>query len=169
MPFLKTRSGFVGKVLAGWQLNGIFAAYSGTPFSIGGTNNALNCPGCGSVLINVNGDPKPTGTVGSSSEPYYPLEAFSQPTGLGKAGFGNSGRTGFRRPPIWNADMSLFKTFQVGRFRPEIRVESQNVFNHNTWGAPNTTFTANNFLRFRPGDANVVPPRTVRIGVRVGF
>jgi hypothetical protein len=172
MPFLKNRQGAVGKVLAGWQLNGVVAAYSGTPYSIGGTNNAMNCQGCGSIFINVSEDPKPTGKVGSgSTEPYYPINIFSQPTGLDAAGFGTSGRNRFRRPPSWTADMSLFKTFQFGRFRPELRFESTNVFNHTTWGAPVTGFTALNFMQFTPGSAGngIVNPRQFRVGVRVGF
>jgi hypothetical protein len=173
MPFLKGRPGVVGHVLAGWQLNGIFAAYSGTPYSIGGTNNPLNCPSCGSVRINISGDPKPTGAAGSSTEPYYPVEMFSQPTGIGREGFGNSGRNRFRRPPVWNTDLSLFKTFEVGRFRPELRIQAANVFNHTTWGAPDTGITSLTFMRFLPGAAfngtNTPGNRSVQIGVRVGF
>ena len=127
--------------------------YSGTPYSIGGTNNALNCQGCGSVFINYSGDkPEPIGSVGlGTTETYYDKSLFSQPTGLDVNGFGTSKRNQFRRPNVWNVDMSLFKAFQVGRFRPEIRIEVANVFNHPNWGAPVTTFTANNFLQFTPG------------------
>ena len=35
--------------------------------------------------------------------------------------------------------MSLFKSFQIGRVRPEIRIEAANVFNHPNWGTPVTT------------------------------
>ena len=45
------------RLLQGWQLNGIVAAYSGTPFSVAGTNTALNCQGCGNgdfITINVH-------------------------------------------------------------------------------------------------------------------
>ena len=66
LPFLKdTQVGAAQAILGGWQVNGIAAWYSGTPYSIGGTNNALNCQGCGSVLINFSGDyPEPIGAVG---------------------------------------------------------------------------------------------------------
>lgn len=175
LPY-KNRQGALGLVLGGWQVNGIFAAFSGTPYSIGGTNTALNCPGCGAVRINVSADPKPTGSVGSRAEPYYPVEIFSQPTGLGREGFGTSGRNRFRRPPVWNADFSLFKYFTVGRVRPELRIEAVNVFNHPNWSAPVTSFTSNNFMRFTPGSSfsgvgsDPVPgPRRVQIGLRVQF
>ena len=47
-----------------------------------------------------------------------------------------------------------FKAFPVGRVRPEIRIEVANVFNHPNWGAPVTTYTANNLLQFIPGSAD---------------
>ncbi len=173
LPLFQQSNTVAGKVLGGWQLNGIGSAYSGTPFSIGGTNNALNCQGCGSVLINVNGDPNPAGAVGSSTDAYYALDAFSQPSGLGVEGFGNSGRNRFRRPSAWNVDLSLFKAFTIGRLRPEIRVETANIFNHVNWGAPVTSFTANNFLRFIPGSAengtNTPGARRVQLALRLQF
>ena len=176
LPFMKNATGPVAHAVQGWQLNTIFAAFSGTPYSINGSNTALNCPGCGSIFINVSGDPKPQGSVGSSTEPYYPVEIFSQPSGVGVEGFGNSGRNRFRRPPVWNTDLSLFKSFQIGQVRPEIRIEAFNVFNHPNWGAPVTTFTANNFMQFTPssydgggGTTNTPGPRRVQIGLRVQF
>ena len=77
---------------------------------------------------------------------------------------------------MWNVDLSLFKSFQVGKVRPQIRVDVQNVFNHTNWGAPVTTFTANNFLQFTPSDSsgtdtttNTPGPRRVQIGLRIEF
>ncbi|NWG14008.1 MAG: TonB-dependent receptor [Acidobacteria bacterium] len=176
LPFLRTDTSAKGIVLGGWQLNGIFAKYSGTPYSIGGSNTALNCQGCGSILINVSGDPEPIGKVGSGSrDRYYDVSLFSQPTGTGKDGFGTSLRNHFRRPPVWNLDLSMFKIFKVTeRFRPEFRIEAANVFNHTNWGAPNTTFTdTTNFLTFAPGNAesgtNTPGARRVQIGLRVAF
>jgi hypothetical protein len=113
--------------------------------------------------------------VGSgSTETYYDKSLFSQPTGTGKEGFGNSSRTGFRRPPVWNLDLSLFKVFKVHeRIQPEFRIEAVNVFNHTNWGAPVTGFTALNFLQFTPGSAesgtNTPGARRVQIGLRVSF
>jgi hypothetical protein len=176
LPFMKDASSPLARIAQDWQINGIFAAFSGTPYSIDGTNPDLNCPGCGSIFINVSGDPKPAGSVGSSTEPYYPVEIFSQPTGASVDGFGNSGRDRFRRPPVWNADLSLFKAFQLGRVRPEIRFEAANIFNHPNWGAPVTTFTANNFMLFTPssydgggGSTNTPGPRRFQVGLRFQF
>lgn len=174
LPFLKGNSSALGQVLGGWQWNGIFSAYSGTPYTIFGSNTALNCQGCGSVLIDVSKTPKPTGTPGSATEPYYPIDIFSQPKGLGKEGFGNSGRNAFRRPPVWNADMSLFKAFNIGRIRQELRIQVTNVFNHVNWDAPVTSITSPNFMKFTPGSANgfgtnAPGARTIQLGLRVQF
>jgi hypothetical protein len=181
LPLFKNSEGALKAILGGWQLSGIGSWYSGTPYSISGTNNALNCQGCGSIFINYNGDsPKPVGSVGSSTETYYDKSLFSQPTGLDVNGFGTSDRNFFRRPSVWNVDMSLFKAFKVGRVRPEIRISAANVFNHPNWSNPVTTFTANNFLQFTPSNSdtgsststsatNTPGPRLIEIGLRIAF
>lgn len=176
LPVFKGRNDLTGNLLGGWQLNGIWAWYSGTPFSIGGTNTALNCPGCGSILINVQGDPSPSGKVGSTT-PWYDTSLFSQPTGTAKEGFGTSARNQFRRPRVWNLDLSLFKQFRVKeRFQPEFRLEAVNVFNHTNWGTPVTSFTALNFLQFTPGSVdggggttNTPGARRIQLGLRLQF
>jgi hypothetical protein len=50
------------------------------------------------------------------------------------------------------------------------------VFNHPSWGAPVTLFTASNFVRFTPssfdgggGTTNTPGPRRVTLGFRVQF
>ena len=177
LPFARESESFLGKVVKNWQINGIAAAYSGTPFSITGTNPQLNCPGCGSVLINVTGDPSPSGTPGSTTEAWYDKAAFSQPTGANVAGFGNSNRNQFRTPSVWNLDLGVFRSFPMGRFRPELRIEATNVLNHTNWGRPNLTFTSPLFMTFQPTAAHQfntiwgtgTRERTVQIGVRLEF
>jgi hypothetical protein len=177
LPLFKdTKGGAAKAILGGWQLNGTAAWFSGSPYSIGGTNNALNCQGCGSILIDFSGDPNPVGSVGSGTETYYDPSLFSQPTGIDYNGFGTSQRNQFRRPSVWNVDLGLFKSFQVGRIRPEIRIEAQNVFNHPNWSNPVTGFTDINFLKFTPsnydgggGATNTPGPRVVQLGLRLEF
>jgi hypothetical protein len=180
LPFLKDRNDALGTILGGWQVNGIWAWYSGTPYSIGGTNNAMACQGCGAIYTNFSGDPSPVGSAGSFTDTYYDKSLFSQPSGLGLDGFGTSGRNKFRRPTVWNVDLSIFKGFPVGRFRPELRLDFANIFNHVNWGAPNTTFTSPQFLLFNPGSAdsgsstvsgstNTPGPRRMTLGLRFQF
>ena len=179
LPFFKNSEGALKNVLGGWQINGIGAWYTGRPFEVRGINTPLNCQGCGNIQINYSGDTKPTGSAGSPTETWYDTSLFSQPTGLGAEGFGNTGRSSFRMPSVWNVDLSLFKSFEVGRSRAEIRIEAANVFNHPNWGNPVNTFTANNFMQFTPsnydaGNTNLATtatpgPRRVQLGLRVEF
>jgi hypothetical protein len=181
LPFAKDSNGFLGQIVKNWQVNGIGAWYSGTPFDVAGTNTALNCQGCTNagtdILINVQGDPKPIGTPGSATDPWYDKSLFSQPTGLGAEGFGTSLRNQFRTPSVWNVDLGLFRSFPMGRMRPEIRLEAQNVFNHTNWGRPNTTFTSPQFMTFQPGAAHQfntiwgtgTTERVIRLGLRLEF
>ncbi len=159
LPFAKQSKGVLASIVKNWQLNGIVAAYSGTPWSVPGTNNALNCQGCSSIgtLINVSGDPSPTRkrrlaapSPGTTSRP-----SRSRP-GTGIDGFGTSKRNQFRSPSVWNFDLGLFRSFPVGRFRPELRIEATNVFNHTNWGRPVRTFTDPRFMTFIPAAAHEV-------------
>jgi hypothetical protein len=172
VPFGRQSRSALGRIVQNWQLNGIFSAYSGTPFSIGGSS-----PDCGSVLINVDGDPRPTGTPGSSTEPWYDRSLFSQPAGVNVAGFGNSRRNQFRTPGVWNVNLGLFRSFPLGRFRPEVRLEATNVFTPTHWGRPNLTDTDPQFLNFEPGASHQFDTiwgtgtneRTVQVGLRLEF
>ena len=113
----------------------------------------MACQGCGSILINYSGDPSRSATarLAALPRPTTTSAEFSQPTGLDVAGFGNTGRNFFRRPAQWNVDLGIFKSFPIGRFRPEFRIEIANLFNNRNWGAPNTTFTSPNFLHVLAG------------------
>ena len=44
LPFARNSNSFLGQIVKNWQINGIGAAYSGTPFSINGTNPAAQLP-----------------------------------------------------------------------------------------------------------------------------
>ncbi|MEK6631639.1 MAG: hypothetical protein AABY89_12985, partial [Acidobacteriota bacterium] len=172
LPFLKGRKDALGAILGGWQVNGVWAMFSGTPYSIFGTNNPMACQGCGSILINYNGEPKAIGDPTDFTQPYYDKSLFSQPAGLDIAGFGNTKRNFFRRPSQWNVDFSIFKAFPVGRFRPELRMDFANIFNHVNWGAPNTSFTSPNFMLYTPTSwdaANTPGPRRITLGFRFQF
>ncbi len=178
LPFMQEGTSVAARLAQGWQINGIVSAYSGTPFTVTATNTALNCPSCGSITVNYTGDASPTGEAGINGQPFYTLANFSQPTTADVAGFGTTGRNFFRRPGVWNVDLSLFKSVQIGRWQPQFRLEAANVFNHTTWGRPVVAFTANNFMQFVPqstvvtdgnNQMNTPGPRRIQIGLRTQF
>ena len=172
LPFLKERTDALGTVLGGWQVSGIWGMFTGTPYSISGTNNAMACQGCGSILINYSGDPEAVGDPTDFTTPYYDKSKFSQPSGLGIEGFGTTKRNFFRRPAQWNVDLSIFKAFPMGRFRPEFRIDASNLFNAHMWGAPNTSYTSPNFMLYSPSNVDTTATlgyRRIQLGFRLGF
>ena len=69
LPFGKGRrfltSGIGSIVLGGWQLNGLFAVYSGTPFSVSAAGTSLNAPGNAQRADQVKPDVKILGGSGA--------------------------------------------------------------------------------------------------------
>jgi outer membrane receptor protein involved in Fe transport len=168
IPFLRTSTNPVAYVVKNWQLNGIASWLSGRPFTIGGDNGLLQQQ-AGQQTINVVGNAKPGfGEAGPAAQWYDPA-AFAQP---GNA-WGTSGRNQFRGPGNWNLDASVFRTIPFGRYRAEIRVESQNIMNHPQWANPITSFTDANFMKIRDyatgSQGTWRAPRTVQLGVRFAF
>jgi outer membrane receptor protein involved in Fe transport len=168
LPFGRNSSSPLALVIKDWQINGIASWLSGRPFTIGGDNGLLQQQG-GSQTINLNGTAKAGFGEAGPDEQWYDPSIFSQP---GNA-WGNTGRNQFRGPLTWNLDASIFRTIPFGHYRVELRVESQNVFNHPQWANPVTGFTDPNFMRIRSYASGTQgtwrEPRRVQLGVRFVF
>jgi Carboxypeptidase regulatory-like domain len=145
LPFFKG-TGLSNKVLGGWELSGIGAWQTGTPFSVynglanadnaGLGNNVAANAGAGQSYADLISSPSqgvPTAAAGSGFGPFiYNPAAFALPTGLT---LGDSGRNLLRNPGHWNIDMALFKRFAITEKTSfEFRVEAFNIFNHVEWG-----------------------------------
>jgi hypothetical protein len=162
----------LGAVLGDWQVNGIYSAFSGTPFTISANGGVLDMPGNLQTADQV-GDYKELGGKGSDGL-FFDKEAFAQPEGVR---FGNTGRNAFRGPGQWNLDFSLFRGFALGGSRrAEFRAEFFNLTNTPKWrnplGSNSTTDIAGtinvndaNFGR----NFNVAGERQIRLGVRFSF
>ncbi len=142
-------TGLTHSLLGGWQVSGITAIQTGSPFTVtnGGTSaipsdNAgvangvgLGGNGQGSYpdLVGDPNSPKPAVAPGSSFGPTYGNPAaFVAPVGLT---FGDSSRNILRNPRQTNFDMALFKHFAIREgMSIEFRAEAFNVFNHVEWG-----------------------------------
>jgi hypothetical protein len=161
LPFGREQSGPLAQIVKEWQINGIYSFYSGTPFSIGGDNTALD-QRSGFQSIEQISEIRRVGEAGPD-EVYYDPASFAQP---GRA-WGNTGRNFLRGPSVWNLDLGLFRGFTfMNRYRVEFRAQATNVLNHTRWGNPVTGFTDPNFMRIRTlaGD-----PRRVQLGLRFQF
>ncbi len=161
LPFLRESTNPVAYLAKDWQVNGIFSAFSGTPFTIGGNNPQLLAPGAGSITANQIGELRRVGTPGPD-EKFYEPSAFTNPSGLE---WGDTGRNAFRGPSVWNLDFSAFRNIPVGRYRLELRAQATNVLNHSRWGNPNTSINSPTFMQIFTVDA----PRSVQLGIRFAF
>jgi hypothetical protein len=160
IPLGRNQSGPVAAVVKDWQIDGIYSLFSGTPFTIGGDNTALN-QRAGQQTIDLIAPLRRVGAPGPS-EVYFDPASFAQPGNK----WGNTERNQFRGPNQWNLDFGLIRGFPIGHRRVEFRAQAQNVLNHVRWGNPVTGFTDPNFMRIRslPWD-----PRRVQLGLRFQF
>jgi len=160
MPFLRERHDFMGTMLAGWQLNGIFSLQTGAhwfPYR-GGQNASSNLqPDDGSpadvcdpatfdptLCVNMGADYNLDGVandrpnaiadhVDATHEQW--ADGFNLPENFFSSPclgcVSNLGRNTFVGPGYWNLDTSLFKNFRLSdRFQLQFRVEAFNIFNH---------------------------------------
>ena len=117
-------------LLGGWQLNGLFTAYSGSPFTVGADGTALNAPNNAQRADQLKANVAMLGTRDSWFDPL----AFGPVT---QARFGTAGFNILRAPGLMNLDASVFRNFAVGeRFKVEFRAEAFNVSNTPHFSSP---------------------------------
>jgi hypothetical protein len=138
--YLSDASGFTEALVGGWQFNAAANIASGRHLNVeyrdAGQDRDVG-PNRPDVIgdITEGGGSKdrwfnvtPIGSAGS---------AFSRPA---PGTFGNMERGSLTGPGMWNVDASLFKRFRfTDTTNLEFRIEATNVFNHVTWGDPDTT------------------------------
>ena len=124
LPFLKDRTDALGTILGGWQVSGIWGMVHRHAVQHQRHQQRHGVPGLRLDPDQLRGRPRRRSAIRRDfTTPYYDKSKFSQPTGLGIEGFGTTKRNFFRRPAQWNVDLSLFKAFPMGRFRPEFRMD----------------------------------------------
>ena len=136
-------NGLTGKLLSGFQFNGLLSASTGGPFSIiQGTAPGLLAGGSGQVPDQIKSEVATLSRIGSGN-PYFDTSAFRT---VSNARFGNVGRNTLRGPGYFNIDMGLFRTVSVKEhFQVQFRAEALNAFNHPNFGNPNGDTTNPNF------------------------
>jgi hypothetical protein len=115
-------------VIGGWQYTTAARLYSGRPVLFG---NAYA----------VSGNPKidsPTHERWFDTSLFAAQPAFTPRTNP-------ASYDGLNGPGAWFVDMTLTKSFPIGRYRLEARFEAYNAFNHTVWDQPDVTFGSANF------------------------
>lgn len=161
-------SGAGAAALGGWQINGIFSAYQGRPFTLSASGAALNMPGNQQTPDQIKTTVETLGKVGDDGT-WFDTSAFARPTGVR---FGTVGRNTMHGPGVVNTDLSLFRTFKVvEKLNLQFRAEAFNLSNTPHFGNPNGNRNSSSFGRIlatQSADA-LGRSREFRFGLRLGF
>jgi hypothetical protein len=134
-------SGLLSQVLGNWQLNGIFRAVTGAPFTVTADATPCACPGNGNFADALR-KPEILRGVGPGQF-WFDTAAFGQP---GPNRFGTAGRNTVRGPGIVNYDFSVFRVFRIReQTNLEFRAEFYNLTNTPHFNNPVSNFNAGNF------------------------
>jgi hypothetical protein len=170
LPFGHSKTFLAGKgvlsaIVRDWEVNGIFSAYSGTPFTVTASGSSLNAPGNTQTANQVLPDVKTLSGIGLA-HPWFDPTAFVPVTAVG---FGNAGRNILRGPGVVNLDGSIFRTVPIGeRIRFQIRGEAFNLSNTPHFDNPAASVsTSSTFGRITT--AGQGPGRTFRVAAHVSF
>jgi hypothetical protein len=164
LPFAKDSSGALAAIVKDWSLNGVFSAFTGTPFTVNSSGASLNAPG-NTQYADQAGTPNRTGDIGSST-PYYDTSAWAPVTEVRP---GTASRNSVRGPGWWNIDLSLFRRFPIGqKLNLELRAEAFNLTNTPHFSNPNGDVNDGAFMTIT-GTSNNSPERQFRLGARIQF
>jgi len=121
--------GFVGQLLANWELAGLFHWATGTPYNVTTDPLACACPGNSMILAN------PLPGASSVNGAAFPNPSFFAPATPGS--FGTLGRNAVRGPDLTAYNLSLFKSFAVREnYKVELRAEAYNLLNNTQYANP---------------------------------
>jgi hypothetical protein len=172
----------VGSIVGGLQVNSFLSYQAGTLVTVSSSATVLNAPGTTLQFadkvkegdVQIVGETTPTGQ-------YFDVSAFKPVT---TARFGNAGLNVFRGPSAPNLDMSLFRTFSLGRDKTvQFRLEAFNVTNTTHFANPaanisNVVYNADGSIANLAGVGGITDvvrtgrqydEREFRLGLRLGF
>ena len=161
LPFFKTRGGFTGRALGGWQLGGIWSAFSGGPLGISAATNNTFSQGGGQR-------PNWTGVSAKLDNPlpvrWFDTTQFSNPPPYT---FGNAARTysGLRSDGTAQIDATLTKNTKIlEKLNLQFRAEVFNLTNSARFSTPNQSFGN---PQFGVVSAQNNLPRIVQFGLKL--
>jgi hypothetical protein len=168
LPF-HARPSLAGRVLGGWQVDGIATMLSGFPFTPQvGSNRSGDGDTRNPDRPSLN--PSFTGPVvlGRQSEWFNP-NAFVLPA-FGT--YGNLGRGTYSGPGLAELDASVLKDIEIReRAKIQFRAEFFNALNHTNFGTPNATVFSNGAISSSAGiiTATATTSRQIQFGLKLMF
>ncbi|MCX6551174.1 MAG: TonB-dependent receptor [Acidobacteria bacterium] len=155
-------NGFADAVLGNWQINGIIRARTGLPLAM---TMATNQSGSG-----VGNRPDRTCDGQLPENERTILRWFNTSCYVAPAvsTFGNAKRTeDFSGPGLLNVDLSIFKSFSLGKSRQlEFRVETFNLFNTTQFANPGTSMGSVTFGQIQ---STMNPARQIQLALKFVF
>jgi len=167
LPFGKNgmffKNGVASKVFGGWNVNGVMAAYTGTPFTVGASGSSLNSVGNQQTAMQVKSSVNYLNGIGPGMTWFDPT-AFAPVTTA--ATWGSSGRNIMRRPGVWNTDLMIDRKFQITeRIDTDFRAEFYNLPNTSHFNGPDSRVNDSTFGQI----SSSFGERQIRFGLRLGF
>jgi hypothetical protein len=168
LPWFREQDTLLRNVLGGWQVSGATFMRSGTPFTVGQTNQDIAGVGdagfgqpwsqTGNASVNHR---LYDGTPGSLA---LDTSVFVRPA---NGTFGNSPRNAYRQPGEMQWDLAIFKNFAMGGTRrAQFRAEMFNFPNHPNLGGIDANPLSGNFGRITNKDNN---RRDIQMSLRFLF
>jgi len=128
------QTGLWSKVLADFRVSGIYTMQSGFPFTVNLRGDTAGVgAGTGGIFVRANPVPGVDPYLPSSawaSGQYLNTAAFSAPPA---GAFGTVGRNSIVGPPYLDLDLSIVRTFPLGRARLDLRAEAFNLTNQRNY------------------------------------
>jgi outer membrane receptor protein involved in Fe transport len=160
--------GAASAIWGGWQVNGLFSAYSGSPFTVTSPATSLNLPGSNQTADQLRDDVEVFGF--QAGQPYFDTTAFRAVT---EPRFGTGRFNNMRGPRFANFDLSVFRQFPLGGSRTlQVRLEIFNVTNTTHFANPQGNVSASNFgviTSTANSGREGIDERFFRVGFRLGF
>jgi hypothetical protein len=177
LPFYRDQKDLVGKVLGGWQFNGIATYNTGLPFTA--FTSSFDAAGLGILNTNPSARPNllcdPNSGGARTLQQYFNTSCFqTNPLIADTAGnrilvpntVGSTARGNITGPPTIRFDLTMVKNLRFGEnFRVQLRAEGFNIFNNVNFRALSTNVTSGTFGRV----TTVRDPRTLQFGAKIIF
>ena len=172
LPFLQHSSSWYGKVFGNWQLNGIFTAMSGTPFTVFDSNDvslqgqAPEISGFSSNRPNVVGNPNSGPRTAAEWFNVKAFQAITQDPNSPVEQFGDEGRNAVLGPRYVDWDFSAFKNIRLTESKElQFRGELFNVLNHTNFRLPVSDIESPTFGQIQSD----VSPRVIQVALKFLF
>jgi hypothetical protein len=170
LPFGKGKrmatDGAAAALVGGWQINGLYTAYTGGPFTVTSSGASLNAPGNNQTADQVKASVAIFGNV----DQWFDASACAPVT---ETRFGNSCRNQLRGPGMNNVDLSIYRAFPIREnVGLQFRAEIFNISNKPHFGNPRNDASGAQFGRIT-GLQNTgregIDERFLRFGLRLSF